>query len=67
MAKYYSPLLALIVDSLPAHEVDDTFELIFNADGNLNGRSGYAKLVPDLFNNAPRVRSGSAYNLRHPG
>lgn len=62
----YSPLLALVVDSLPAYKIDDTFELIFDADGNLHGGSGYAKLIPNLFNNTPRICPWSGYNLRFP-
>ncbi|KAI0287153.1 hypothetical protein BC826DRAFT_972399 [Russula brevipes] len=53
------------VDGLPPNEVNDTLELIFNANGNLNCGSRHSKLCTNLADHSPWVRARSIHsNIR---
>ena len=52
-------LLALVVDSLPANEVDHAAEIVLDTDGNLDCCCSDLEFLPDLINDAPRVCTGA--------
>lgn len=51
----FLPFLALVVDSLPADEINDTLQFVFDANGNLYSSSLDPELGPNLINNSPWV------------
>ena len=52
-------LLTLVVDSLPANEVDHTAEIVLDTDGNLDCCRSDLEFLPDLIDDAPRVCTGT--------
>lgn len=54
------PFLALIVDSLPANQVNHTTKTIFNPDWDLDGGSGNFQLGSNLVDNPPGICAGSS-------
>ena len=48
-------LLALVVDSLPTHEVDNTAEIVFDTNRHLHRGGSDPELLPDLVDDAPWV------------
>jgi hypothetical protein len=53
------PFDTLVVDGLPANKVNDAFQLILCANGNLNCGGRHAQLRPNLIDYTPWVRARS--------
>jgi hypothetical protein len=55
------PFDTFVVVSLPVNQVNNTSEVFFGANRNLNSCSSYPELLPDLVDDPPRVCTGPQY------
>lgn len=53
------PFHALVVDSLPANQVNNATKIVLHADGDLDGGGWHTKLGPNLVDDSPWVGTGS--------